>query len=56
MNAFPAFILSGIIAAMSVPASAQTAESANGPKVTYPAFNDGSHILGPKLITSDVWG
>lgn len=27
MNAFPAFILSGIIAAMAVPASAQAAES-----------------------------
>ena len=56
MNAFPAFILSGIIAAMSVPASAQTAESANGPKVTYPAFNDGSHIHGPKLKASDLKG
>ena len=56
MNAFPAFILSGIIAAMPVPASAQTAESANGPKVTYPAFNDGSHIHGPKLKTSDLKG
>lgn len=56
MNAFPAFILSGIIAAMAVPASAQTAESANGPKVTYPAFNDGSHIHGPKLKTSDLKG
>ena len=44
MNAFPAFILSGIIAAMAVPASAQAAES----KVTYPAFNDGSHIHGDR--------
>ena len=52
MNAFPAFILSGIIAAMAVPASAQAAES----KVTYPAFNDGSHIHGPKLKASDLKG
>ena len=52
MNAFPAFILSGIIAAMAVPASAQAAES----KVTYPAFNDGSHIHGPKLEASDLKG
>ena len=49
MNAFPAFILSGIIAAMAVPASAQAAES----KVTYPAFNDGSHIHC-LLYTSDA--
>ena len=56
MNAFPAFILSGIIAAMAVPASAQATENANGPKVTYPAFNDGSHIHGPKLKASDLKG
>lgn len=56
MNAFPAFILSGAIAAMTVPASTQAEENANGPKVTYPAFNDGSHIHGPKLTASDLKG
>lgn len=56
MNVFPAFIVSGVIAAMTVPALSLTAEQANGSKVTYPAFNDSSHIHGPKLKTSDLKG
>ena len=56
MNVFPAFIVSGVIAAMTVPALSLAAEQANGSKVTYPAFNDSSHIHGPKLKTSDLKG
>lgn len=56
MKPFTALILSGSVAAMTVPAFLHAAENGNGAKVTYPSFDEGSHLHGPKVKASDLKG
>lgn len=46
MKTFTALILSGSIAAMTAPAFLHAADNGNGAKVTYPSFDEGSHLHG----------
>lgn len=56
MKTFTALILSGSIAAMTSPAFLHAADNGNGAKVTYPSFDEGSHLHGPKIKASDLKG
>ena len=56
MKTFTALLLSGSIAAMTAPAFIQAADNGAGAKVTYPSFDDSSHLHGPKIKASDLKG
>ena len=56
MKTFTALILSGSIAAMTAPAFLHAADNGNGAKVTYPSFDEGSHLHGPRIKASDLKG
>ena len=56
MKTFTALLLSGSIAAMTAPAFLHAADNGNGAKVTYPSFDEGSHLHGPKIKASDLKG
>lgn len=55
MKSLNALFLAGFMAAITAPASLLAA-SGGGAKVTYPSFDEDSHIHGPKIKASDLKG
>lgn len=56
MKIFTVLLLSGALAAVTAPSLLQAQENGRGVKVTYPSFDDGSHLHGPKIKASDLKG
>lgn len=56
MKNFAALFLAGTLAALTAPAHVHAADNGQGTKVTFPAFDDGKYIHGPKITASDLKG
>lgn len=56
MKILTTLLLAGTLIAVTAPASVHAAPGGGGAKITYPSFNEGSHMHGPKIKASDLKG